>query len=140
MMAKEAKKEAPVKNLRWLRDRDREKVRGKFKFYEVPGGAMSFSIKLYKEDEVETYTLIDGEIYELPLGVARHLNKNCWYPEYEYIKGDKNTIGGHGPEGTMRVGKQVARCAFQSLEFMDIEGLDMRVPEKSLVTVEHAGL
>lgn len=132
-------KEQPKKNLRWQRDKDREKVRGIFRFYEVPGGSMSFSFKAYKEDQVERYDLVDGQVYTLPLGVAKHLNKNCWYPEYEYIKGEPGVIGGFGPETTMRVGKKVFRCGFQSLEFVDIEDLNQAQPEQ-LVTVERAGI
>ena len=71
-------------NTRYMRDRDREKVNGVFRNYEVPGGVMDFVYREYKEDKVERYTLKDGEIYSLPRGVVRHLNKNCWYPEYEY--------------------------------------------------------
>lgn len=132
----EEKKNKPVKNLKWMRDKDAEKVRGKFKFYEVPGGTMSFSFKAYKEDQVENYTLIDGEIYTLPLGVAKHLNKNCWYPEYEYIKGE-SVQGGFGPNSAMRMGKKIQRCAFQSLEFLDIDDLDAAPQEHKIVTLEN---
>lgn len=140
-MAKtEAHKEQPKKNLRYQRDKDREKVKGIFRFYEVPGGSMSFSFKAYKEDPVERYDMIDGEVYTIPLGVAKHLNKNCWYPEYEHMKSEPGTIGGFGPGTSMRVGKKVFRCGFQSLEFIDIDDLNQTQPEKQIVTVEHAGI
>jgi hypothetical protein len=50
----------------------------------VKADASDFVYRAYKWDDVERYTLNDGEIYELPLGVAKHLNKNGWYPEHIY--------------------------------------------------------
>lgn len=126
----EIKKPAAIKpNARYLRDKDRELVKGKFIFHEVPGGTMSFSIKIHKDDQVENYTLVDGEIYSLPLGVAKHLNKNCWYPIYSHLSGDKNISAGfsanlYGAAGqNMKIGQKVRRCSFQSLEFVDIDDL-----------------
>jgi hypothetical protein len=133
-VAKEAtpvKKE--VKSLKWQRDKDREKVQGIFRFFEVAGGSMSFVYKAYKEDPVERYDFIDGQPYSIPFGVAKHLNKNGWYPEYGYIKGEE-FIGGYGGTNGMRITKKIRRFGFDSLEFMDLEDLGMA---KSIVTVEH---
>lgn len=118
-------------NLRYLRDKDREPVRGKFIFHEVPGGLMSFVYKAYKEDDIERFDLVDGEIYTLPLGVAKHLNKNCWYPVHAYAM-DENG------RPTMKIGQKVRRCSFQSLEFVDIDDVTpVGTPE--IVTVETTG-
>lgn len=111
---KAVKKETPKPNLNYQRDKDREPVRGIFRFHEVPGGEMSFSIKLYKGDQVETYTFKDGEIKTVPLGVAKHLNKNCWYPEYDYVKSEDM-------QNVAKITKKIRRCSFQSLEFIDID-------------------
>lgn len=119
-------------NLRYMRDKDREPVRGKFIFHEVPGGLMSFVYKAYKEDDVERFDLIDGEIYTLPLGVAKHLNKNCWYPVHAYAM-DENG------RPTMKIGQKVRRCSFQSLEFVDIDDLSA-VGTPEIATVEMTGL
>lgn len=111
------KKEVNKKpNLKYLRDKDREIVKGKFIFHEVPGGMMSFVFRKYKEDPVERYDLVDGQIYSLPLGVAKHLNKNCWYPIHSFATDE------HG-KPVQKVGQQVRRCSFQSLEFVDIDDL-----------------
>lgn len=123
---------APKKNLRYMRDKDREKVKGIFRFYEVPGGSMSFVYKEYKEDDVERYDLVDGQVYTLPLGVAKHLNKRGNYPVYEHVPGEANvktggynhSMTGGGALSGMKVGRKVQRCGFQSLEFVDIEGLE----------------
>ena len=121
MEAKEFKKPEVKKDLKhdyqYLRAKDREKVRGIFKFYEVPGGSMSFNFRKWKGDPLERYDMIDGQVYTVPLGVARHLNNDCWYPIHAYTKDEHgNTVQG--------IGKKVKRCGFQSLEFVDIEGLE----------------
>jgi len=88
----------------------------KFLFHEVPGGTLSFVFRAYKEDPVEKFSLVDGQIYTLPLGVAKHLNKNCWYPVHHYLLDEDG-------KATQRVGQKVRRCSFQSLEFVDIDDL-----------------
>lgn len=124
----EAKREL-AKKLRRMRDEDREIVRGVFHYYEVPDGVLEFSYKAYPGDQVETYQLFDKKIYSLPKGVAKHLNKNIAYPQYEYIQGE-DMIGGYNqgfrgtaPQG-MRISKKVRRCSFQSLEFLDESDFD----------------
>ena len=125
-----AKKDVNKKpNLKYLRDKDREIVKGKFIFHEVPGGMMSFVFRKYKEDPVERYDLVDGQIYSLPLGVAKHLNKNCWYPVHSFATDE------HG-KPVQKVGQQVRRCSFQSLEFVDIDDLTP-VGAAGIVSVEN---
>lgn len=116
-------------NLKYLRDKDRELVRGKFLFHEVPGGTMSFSFKAYLEDPVEKFTLVDGQIYSIPLGVARHLNKNLWYPEYSWAQGSNGTQDVH-----QKITRKVRRCSFQSLEFVDTDDI---APTANIFTVEN---
>lgn len=107
----------PVKkDLKYMRDRDREMVRGIFRFFEVPGGNMAFSFRKYKEDEVESFSLNDGEIYILPRGVAHHLSNNCWYPEHAYKMDD------HG-KAVAQITKKKRRCSFEPLDFMDASSI-----------------
>lgn len=103
-------------SLKYQRDKDREMVKGIFRFYEVPGGSMSFNFKKYKGDPVERYDFIDGQVYTIPLGVAKHLNQNGNYPVHKYLKDESGNV-------SMRVGQKVNRFGFQSLEFMDIDDL-----------------
>lgn len=107
-------KEAP--NLKYLRDKDRQMVRGKFIFHEIPGGELSFPFRKWKGDPVESFTLRDGEIYTLPLGVAKHLNKECKYPIHSYTMGEDN-------RPSQKINQWVRRCSFQSLEFLDVDEL-----------------
>lgn len=125
------KTDQPKPNLRYMREKDREPVRGIFRFHEVPGGMMSFVYKAYKEDDIERFDLVDGNVYTIPLGVAKHLNKNCWYPIHAYAM-DENG------RPTMKIGEKVRRCSFQSLEFVDIDDLTP-VGRPEIATVETLG-
>ena len=98
--------------IEWMRNHHNEMVRGMFKFYEVPGGLMSFDFLEFKGDPVRHFDLKDGEVYTLPRGVAKHLNKNCWYPTYNFeVDKDGKQI--------QRATNKVRRCGFHSLEFTD---------------------
>ena len=120
-------KEEIKKQLKRQRDIDRQKVKGIFRFHEVPNGIMKFVFRKWDGDPIENYTLEDGKIYELPLGVAKHLNQNCWYPVNAYALGEDD-------KPSKRIGKKVRRCSFQSLEFVDEE--DFGEVDDSIVTVE----
>lgn len=108
----ENKKLETLQNLRAMCERDREKVKGIFRFFECPGGTLNFVFRAYKWDAVERYDLSDGQIYTIPLGVAKHLNKNGWYPEHHYLMDETG-------RPHMRVGQKKRRFGFQSLEFID---------------------
>ena len=110
---KAATKQSP----RYLRDKDREKVRGIFRFYEVPGGVLEFMFRKHKGDPVELVSLRDGEVCTVSLGVARHLNSSGKYPEHAFKQQEDG-------KPAMEIGRMVRRYGFQSLEFTDVEGLD----------------
>ncbi len=127
------KKEKP--NYKYLRDKDRQMVKGIFRFHEVPGGSLSFSFKCWKEDPVERFDMVDGAVYTIPLGVAKHLNKNVSYSEYGFLQGESGTIGAFSHAGhVMKVTKKIRRCSFQSLEFIDLD--DIGGIDSTLVQVE----
>jgi len=115
-------------NLKYMRDKDREMVRGKFNFHEVPGGSIGFNFKKYKEDDVEEFKMIDGHIYTIPRCVAEHLNKNGSYPIHSYAKSEDGS-------SVAKIGKKVHRFSFTSLEFT--EDTDLLGNPTSLVTVEN---
>jgi len=115
-------------NLKFQRDKDREMVKGIFNFYEVPGGTMAFRIKLYKWDDVEKYELKDGETYTLPLGIAKHLNKNGSYPVHAHA------VDAQG-RPTFKIGQKKRRFGFQSLEFIDPD--DFSTVDPGIITVEN---
>jgi hypothetical protein len=100
--------------IKYMRDKDREMVKGIFRYYEVPNGQLSFPFRKYPGDEVENFTLVDGQVYTIPLGVAKHLNNDCWYPIHAFKQEEGKATG-------VVVGKKVHRCGFQSLEFVDLD-------------------
>jgi len=124
----ESKNKPAKNNLAYQRDKEKELVKGIFRFYEVPGGEMAFNYKKYKGDKVEKYVLLDGHVYSIPLGVARHLNKNGSYPVHKYMQDENGKY-------IAKIGEKVNRFSFQSLEFMDIDDLPNRADE--IITVEH---
>jgi len=110
----EDRKQVTMQSLKKQCEKDREKVKGIFRFYECPGGMLSFSFRAYKWDPVQTYRLTDGESYDLPLGVAKHLNKNGWYPKHHFLLDEAG-------KPHMKIGQKKRRFGFQSMEFIDPE-------------------
>lgn len=94
--------------------KDREIVKGIFRFHEVPNGRMEFVFKKYKKDPVEKFILNDGQVYSVPLGVAKHLNTNVSYPIYSH------TIVNEQGVSELVVKERIRRCSFQGLEFIDM--------------------
>jgi hypothetical protein len=124
-------KEDLKKKIQRQKEIDSQKVKGVFRYYEMPGGTLAFSYKAYKDIDIANYELVDGQQYEIPLGVAKHLNNNGWYPEYEYIKGEQ-FIGGYGVSGGMRIAKKKHRYGFSGLDFVDTDEIQ---EDKKIVAV-----
>lgn len=102
-------KEIIAKELKVKRDKDRTMVRGMFQNHECPGGSFAFMVRKYAEDPIEKYTMQDGEVYTIPLGVARHLNTSCWFPVHKFKSKDSS----------MTVQEKMRRVSFQGLEFLE---------------------
>ena len=121
-----------AKKLESMRARDNELVSGVFRYREHAGGTLRFRFKKYARDAYRAYELKDGERYQLPRMVVRHLNQEVHYKSYQHLSSDPNVYAGmhpgftqHSADGHLRsvdnmhiVGK-VPRCEFISLEFMD---------------------
>lgn len=135
------------KQIKKMRDRDSEMVTGIFKNLENPAtnggrGSVVFSYKYYPGDPNTIYELCDGERYTLPRGVARHLNNNCYYREYQHLPGERGLEGIRGAvssdgrlkTNTLQMAKKIHRYAFHSLEYMD-DDMDMYPSNLVEVTV-----
>ena len=134
MRNKKIVKEAPSKKqLDMEYDKDHEAVRGIFRFHEVPGGTLNFVFKKWKGDDVLHYTMVDGQVYNIPLMVAKHLNKNCWYPVHDYELDDLGKFNNR-----YRIQKKVRRMSFQSLEFVDSDDITP-VGAATIYTAESIG-
>ena len=90
--------------------KERSLVKGVFRCYEPRGGNMKFSFKKYKDDAIVTYTMLDGDTYEIPLMVAKHLNNNCSYPKHSLV------VDANGAP-IINKDQKVSRCSFESLAF-----------------------
>ena len=86
-------------------------VKGVFKNLESPGGEIEFPFRMFKQDPLVIYKLQDGESYEVPLCVAKHLNQNC------NIKQHHQVIDKEGKK-TIDLKKGIQRYQFLSTEFM----------------------
>ncbi len=128
-----SKQFAKVKSsYKWEEQRlkDRKPVKGVFRFNEVSGGTLKFSYRKYKGDPVEKFTMKDGEVYTVPLGVAKHLRKSGWYPVHLY---EVNETG----VPSKAIGQKVHRYNFEPLEFVNDEEFNNphANKDKDIVTV-----
>lgn len=112
MIAPSAKSKAKKINIEQLKNQDAQKVRGVFHWLENPGGVFSFVFRQYKGEPVMRYSLKDGETYELPLGVVKHLNKNVGRFEHFSLL-DKDG------RPSQLAKRRIRRVSFESLDFMD---------------------
>lgn len=122
-------KMAPEKlSLEAMRERDAKLVKGVFRYHEAPGAELKFVYRGYKGEHPVKYVLRDAEIYSIPLGVARHINKNLWYPVHQWAVDERGA-----PIAT--VGQKIQRASFNSLEFLDSE--DLSPASAGIVSVEY---
>ena len=112
------------------RVRDRKPVRGIFRFHEQRGGTLSFSFRKWKGDPIESFDLIDGNMYELPLGVATHLKESGWYPVHMHA------VDANG-KALKTIGQKVKRYTFEPIDFIADERWHATDHDKSIVTVSH---
>ncbi len=68
-----------------LRKEESRLVKGVFKNIEAPGGRVEMAVLLHKGDPIRVYTFEDNHEYEIPLGVARHINRNCQYKKHKWL-------------------------------------------------------
>lgn len=103
-------KEIAAKELKVLHDKDSRMVRGRFQNFECPTASFGFMHRIYAQDPMEKYTMEDGEIYEIPLRVAKHLNSGVFFETSRH----KNK------SGTLTFKEKVKRVGFQSLDFENL--------------------
>lgn len=120
-------------------DEETKLVKGRFKMFESPGASVKILVKKYPGIPPFEKLMYDGEMYEVPLYVARHLNGiditagacdpkigTCSYPIHGFQTPEKggqvpchlNEAG--VPVPVIGVAKRVRRYGFESLQF-DIE-------------------
>ena len=92
-------------------EKDKKMVKGKFFCHEPKGGNVKFFFKKYKEIPIKEYTFADGQDYEIPLMVAKHINDCGWEVHSFLLDAQGNPAVG--------VGKKERRFTFQSLDFFE---------------------
>lgn len=112
----EAPKEVAPTKYAWEAQRaaDWKKVKGIFRDLEVKGGRLQFAYKKWQGEDIQNYDLHDGQEYELPMGVVRHLN-NIHYTEDSYSK-DLMTVDGRPMKNPNP--KKISRFSFQPKDFV----------------------
>lgn len=104
-------KQAASEQLKKARIEDEKLVKGVFKNLEAPGTETMFSYRAYKEHPIQTYTFEDGKTYEIPLGVAKHINRDCKYQR------SANLVDAEG-KPMVGEGKPIQRYEFTSTDYM----------------------
>lgn len=112
-------------------------VKGRFKNYAVPGDSQHVFVVKYPGIPPFSQILQDGETYEIPLYVARHINgidvtakqlngkvNSCAYPTHGFKWDNATNAPQSRDDGGMIVplvipSKWTRRYAFDSLEFHD---------------------
>lgn len=97
------------------KDEDSRMVKGVFTNIECKGGDIEFTYHKYKGDPTRVYRFEDGKEYEVPLGVAKHIN-SCKYSRKAHNPNilQKNESGNWAPID----GKPDDRFKFTSTDFM----------------------
>lgn len=100
------------KDISLEREEGKKLYRGIFHFNEVPGGTLTFPLRLYS-GPVKNWILKDDTEYKLPKEVIKHINTDSGrYTVHEYVTGENG-------KPTMKIGRRVARYAFEVTDFFD---------------------
>jgi hypothetical protein len=133
-----SQKELSRQKLNKLIEEEYRLVKGRFRHHETPGGLLRVQIRKYPSIPSFDKVLVDGQVYEIPLYVARHLNgidkscpgggaesHTCSYPVHEFLwAGDgrgpapSNKLDDNGvPMPAQTTQKWIRRFSFESMEF-----------------------
>lgn len=130
---KQKKVQSPQSDYKWEAERlrDRQMVRGIFRFHEVRGGLLAFSYRKWKGDPIESFSLRDGSAYLLPLGVATHLKESGWYPKHQHAVEEKTG------RAIQIIGQKIKRYTFEPIDFIADERWQSNNADKAIVAVSY---
>ena len=110
-------KKKPIStNIEAMKKKDHERIKVKFNYIESPGATLKFPFKKYHGDPVIRYELKDGEIYELPIMVIKHLNQNVGRIEHFRLI---DSVG----KPSILASRRVRRVMCENMEFVDFEDI-----------------
>lgn len=115
-------------------DEETKMVRGRFRIYETPGASQKITVGKYPGVKIFEEVMTDGQMYTIPLYVARFLNgvdktakacgekiHTCSYPVHGFLANDGLAPSQGGDVGIpvpiIGVQKRNRRYGFESLEF-----------------------
>jgi hypothetical protein len=93
------------------RKEDSKMVHGVFKNIEAPGGDVEFVYRKHKGEPIMVYHMKDGEAYDVPIGVAKHINLNTRVPIHSHLSDSQG-------RPMVAPGKFRERYQFLSTEYM----------------------
>ena len=127
-----AKKEGKLteREIAYLKAKDLENVRGIFHFWECKGGILKFDLMKYKNTKPD-WEMVDGQMYTVPLYVAKHLNTTGFIEEEKTIQ-DPVTLG------YRKIKQNRRRYSFESLEFLPPEVIGTSSEYEGLVTPDNS--
>ena len=94
------------------RKEDAKLVKGIFKNLEVAGGDVKFPYRKHRGENIRLYHFHDGEEYEIPLGLAKHINQDTKVPIHT------NLIDPNTNKRITAPGSYTERFQFLSTEYM----------------------
>ena len=131
-----SKKESCMTKLKPFISEETKTVRGRFRNFETPGASATIMVQKYPGVPMFNKSMIDNEVYEIPLYVARFLNgvditakaanekiHTCSYAVHGFSWDHGQPMPGARedergiPVPIVGVAKRVRRYGFESLEF-----------------------
>lgn len=94
---------------------DQRIIRGRFHFYERPGGFHQFLYRRYKGEPITSVTLRDGGTYDLPYGIVRALEESAFYMRHNVetsAEASDSLVVAGGEQQVYSTGRGHARFAF----------------------------
>lgn len=101
--------------VKYLRERDSEKMTGVFRCFEPLGGSVTFTAMAFEGESPVQYNFVDGETYTVPKYIVKRMEQEyqgvgTWYPTHSHIlDGMGNPIVG--------IGKKNRRFGFSTAIF-----------------------
>lgn len=97
-----------------MRKEDEKLVKGHFEFVEAEGGFFDFTYRIYPGEPIQHFTLVHGEVCEIPMGVVKHLN-NTKKKIRRYMNVEQPPTGA---VRTPRTYETMSRVRFIPLDFL----------------------
>jgi hypothetical protein len=123
-----ARKEGKLteREIAYIKAKDMESVRGIFHFWECKSGVLKFDLMKYKNTKID-WEMVDGQMYTVPLYVAKHLNTTGFVEEEKTVQ-DPLTLQ------FRKLKQKRRRYSFESLEFLPPEIIGTSTEYEGLVT------